>query len=153
MTALAVAAAITAGLAGGVYLTFTIMVLPALRSLPASEAIRTMRAINVSAVRLPFMSIFFGGAIAAAAVIISELASGSAAQFGPLRIAGAALALSAFIITIVRNVPLNNSLAQDATSTGDPQMQWRSFERSWGVANAMRAAASLAASALLVASL
>ena len=126
-TAMTVTAAVLAALAGGVYFTFAAMALPALRALPAAQATSAMRRINVSAVRPPFMVVFFGGALTCAA-----------------------FALVGFVITIVRNVPLNNGLAVDSPST---DARWRRFDRSWGRANIARSLASILGSVALTASL
>ncbi|GAB3605550.1 hypothetical protein GCM10027413_09590 [Conyzicola nivalis] len=141
-TATVVTAAACAGVAGGVYFSFSALVLPALRTRAASDAVAAMRAVNVAAVRPPFMLVFFGGAVSAAAVAVFELVG----ETHPARIAGAALALVAFGITVVRNVPLNNALAG-----GSPD--WQRFEPRWRRANHARAAASILAAVALAASL
>ncbi len=112
ITAVTAASAVCAGVAGGVYFAFATIVVPALRALPAVEAVTAMQRLNISAVRLPFMVVFFGGAAASAAVIIAEVASGTATPAAVNRMAGAGFALASFGITIVRNVPLNNALSR-----------------------------------------
>ncbi|TFD65858.1 DUF1772 domain-containing protein [Cryobacterium sp. Hh38] len=149
--ALTIAAALGAGLTGGVYLAFSFLVLPAFRTLPAAPAVSAMQRINVSAVRAPFMTVFFGGAAASVAVIVVQLTSNVPA--GPTRILGAVLALAAVVITVVRNVPLNNALVSvDANSPG-LTAAWQSFDRSWSRANYARAAVSVAAAVALIFSL
>ncbi|GEP27278.1 DUF1772 domain-containing protein [Cryobacterium levicorallinum] len=152
--ALTIAAALGAGLTGGVYLAFSFLVLPAFRTLPAApavSAVSAMQRINVSAVRAPFMTVFFGGAAASVAVIVVQLTSNVPA--GPTRILGAVLALAAVVITVVRNVPLNNALVSvDANSPG-LTAAWQSFDRSWSRANYARAAVSVAAAVALIFSL
>ena len=149
--ALTIAAALGAGLTGGVYLAFSFLVLPAFRTLPAAPAVSAMQRINVSAVRAPFMTVFFGGAAASVAVIVLQLTS--EASSGPTRIVGAVLALAAVVITVVRNVPLNNALVSvDANSPG-LTAAWQSFDRSWSRANYARAAVSVAAAVALIFSL
>lgn len=147
------AAALGAGVTGGVYFAFSTMVLPTLGSLPAPMAVTAMQRINVRAVRLPFMLVFLGGAAAAVVVVVAELASGAVVEDGPTRLGGALLALAAVGITIVGNVPLNDKLATvmpDAPSVADT---WRSFCRGWSAANHARAVAAIAGAALLAASL
>ena len=149
--ALTIAAALGAGLTGGVYLAFSFLVLPAFRTLPAAPAVSAMQRINVSAVRAPFMTVFFGGAAASVAVIVLQLTSEPSS--GPTRIVGAVLALAAVVITVVRNVPLNNALVSvDANSPG-LTAAWQSFDRSWSRANYARAAVSVAAAVALIFSL
>jgi uncharacterized membrane protein len=147
-TATVVTAAVCAGVAGGVYFSFSALVLPALRGRPAGDAVAVMRAVNVAAVRPPFMLVFFGGAVSAAAVAVTEVVGsvGPVGELHPARVMGAALALAAFGITVVRNVPLNNALAGSSPD-------WQHFEPRWRRANDARAAASVLAAIALGASL
>ncbi|MCB5275404.1 hypothetical protein BJG92_02952 [Arthrobacter sp. SO5] len=153
ITAVTATSAVCAGVAGGVYFAFSALLLPALRALPAIQAVPAMQRININAVRLPLMVVFFGGATAALAVVITELASGAATPAAPNRIVGAELALAAFGITIVRNVPLNDTLAQITPDGPDIEARWNEFGRAWGVANHVRATAAIAATITLLDSL
>jgi uncharacterized membrane protein len=154
-SAATVAAAICSGLSGGVYFAFSAIVLPALRSRSegemadeaTGEATATMRAINVAAVRAPFMVVFFGGAVSAAAVV----AIGLFDEPRPLRIAGGVLALAAFGITVGRNVPLNEALAR-GTLAGHGSV-WARFEPRWRRANHARTILSVLAAIAMTTSL
>ena len=151
--AVTIAAGVSAGLTGGVYLAFAAIVIPALRKLSVGEAISAMQSINTSAVRFPFMIVFFGGALAAVAVIGSEIASGAIAQERPLRTIGAALALVSVGITVVRNVPLNTALASAAAFSPGASTAWDTFDSGWSLANGMRAIVAAAGCVALMASL
>lgn len=150
---LTLASAVCAAVTGGVYLGFAAIVMPALRSLPSSEAVATMQRINISAVKLPFMAIFFGGTAAALAVIVAEAAIGGTALGTSRRLIGAGLVLASLGITMVRNVPLNNGLAQVPSSSGNSRDAWRTFDQGWSRANLLRATASIVGTILLVDSL
>ena len=150
ITAVTAASAVCTGVAGGVYFAFTALVMPALRTLPAAGSVTAMQRINDSAVRKPFMAVFFGGAAASAAVLVADLTAGGTT---PNRMAGAALALVSFGITVARNVPLNNTIARVAPDSKDPAAQWMAFDRSWSRANLARGSAAIAATILLVESL
>jgi uncharacterized membrane protein len=126
--------------AGGFYLAFSAVVIPALRRQPATEAIATMVSINRKAVRPPFMIVFFGTAAACGAVAVAA-ATDPLAQ-SPVRVAGAAAYLAGWASTILVNVPLNNRL--DRGGDGRPDPQWHSFQQSWIPANHIRAALSVA---------
>ena len=149
--ALTITAAVGAGLTAGVYLAFSFLVLPALRTLPPGAAVTAMQRINVSAVRPPFMAVFFGGAAASVAVIVLQLVSATTA--GPTRIVGGALALAAVVFTVVRNVPLNNALVRINPASTDASAAWTAFDQSWSRANAARAAMSVAGTVVLLFSL
>lgn len=145
-TVLAIAAAVLAGALGGVYLVFAVMVMPALRSLPAERAVEAMLAVNASALRPPFLLLFFSGAATSAVLITGEVLSGARPGF----LAGGVLALAAFVVTVVRNVPLNNALALGGR---DAAGAWAAFDSGWGVANHIRWVASIGGSTALVAAL
>ncbi|WP_411732046.1 DUF1772 domain-containing protein [Paeniglutamicibacter sp.] len=153
ITAVTATSAVCAGVAGGVYFAFSAIVMPALRALPAGQGVPAMQRINTSAVRLPFMAVFLGGAAASVALVIAELTSDAAAPGAANRFAGAGLALAAFGITIVRNVPLNNELARIAPGGADVAARWTVFDRGWSPANHVRAAASIAATVVFLDSL
>ncbi len=150
---LTLASAVCAGVTGGVYLGFAAIVMPALRSLPSSEAVATMQGINISAVKLPFMAIFFGGTAAALALIVAETAIGGTALGASRRLIGAGLVLASLGITMVRNVPLNNRLAQVPPNLGNCRDSWKTFDQGWSRANLLRATASIVATILFVDSL
>ncbi|MGO4104993.1 DUF1772 domain-containing protein [Leifsonia sp. YAF41] len=146
-------AAVTAGAAGGVYLAFSAMVMPVLRTLPAAESVVAMQRINVAAVRLPFMVVFFGSAATAAAVLVADLMGDGSADAGLGRIIGAGLAIAAFGITVVSNVPLNNSLGRLNAGDRDVAGAWRRFDRRWSRSNLLRGASALIGATVLAASL
>ncbi|MET4004372.1 putative membrane protein [Arthrobacter sp. UYCu511] len=149
ISAVTITSALGAGVTGGVYFAFSAIVMPALRTLPVTDAITAMQRINNSAVRLPFMTVFFAGAAASAAVVVSETATGGAALENPSRMVGAALALASFGITVARNVPLNNALARVAPDSLESAAQWTAFERRWSTANLLRGSTAVAATILL----
>ena len=145
---LVVAAAVFAGVLGGVYVAFSVMALPALRDRPAAEAVAVMQRINVVAVRAPFMLVFFGSALTGVAVVIVELLTGRYS----LALVGGVLAVAAFLVTLVRNVPLNEALAGNARDDDD-DAGWQRFEPRWRRANHLRAAFAIGATIALIVSL
>lgn len=153
ITAVTATSAVCAGVAGGLYFAFSALVMPALRALPANQAVPAMQHINIHAVRLPFMIVFFGGAVSSLAVVIEVLTSGTGTPGSAGRIVGAGLALASFGITIVYNVPRNNTLTRIAPDATDLEARWNAFARAWSAANHSRATAAIAATILLVDSL
>lgn len=153
ISAVTITSAVGAGITGGVYFAFWAIVVPTLRTLPAADAIAAMQRINVNAVRLPFMTVFFAGAAASVVVVVSEAATGDTALEAPNRMVGAALAIASFGITVARNVPLNNALARVTPDSLESAALWTAFERRWSTANLLRGSTSLAATILLVESL
>ena len=84
---LPLAAGAGSAVAGGFYLAFSLVVMPALRRRPARDAIATMVSINEKALRPPFMILFFGTAAACGAVLAVQ-ATDPLTQ-SPVRVAGA----------------------------------------------------------------
>lgn len=152
-TAVTAAAAVGAGVAGGVYFTFSTIVSPSLRLRPAPEAVAVMRRVNENAVRAPFMIVFFGGALAAGVAAVTAMLQDPGAGMAPVRVIGAGLTLASFATTILFNVPLNNALTRIRPSDGDAAAAWRSFDAGWSRANTIRTVLAIVGSAFLTASL
>ena len=149
--ALETAALVGAAATGGIYLAFSMMVIPALRRCEVGTAVEVMQRVNELALRPPFMVLFFGGAAAAAGVALGEASTDRSL----LSLAGAGLALASFVVTITTNVPHNTRLA--AVAGGGPAATaaaaWSRFERGWTRANSVRGAASIGGALALAASL
>lgn len=146
-------AACTAAVTGGVYLAFSAMVMPALRSRPAADAIATMQHVNAQAVRAPFMLVFFSGAAAAFAVVVVEVArvrtDGALSVGTAIGAAGAVLALASLVVTVACNVPRNDAVAMLDPASAADQVRWLSVAREWTTANSLRGGLSVLGAALL----
>ena len=99
-----------------------------------------MVAVNQKAVSPPFMILFFGTAAACGAVAVAGATSPLTQS--PIRAAGAAAYLAGWALTMVVNVPLNNSLARDGGAA--PDVRWHRFQEPWTRANHVRCALSIA---------
>jgi uncharacterized membrane protein len=141
----AVTAVATAAV-GGVFLAFDAFVMAGLARLPESRGADAMRSINVTAVRVPFMIAFVGAALLSLAVVVRGLRADDPERL-LLILGGAAYLLGAFVLTIARNVPLNDALEASEGAT------WPGYLRAWTAANHVRTASSLASSALLLVAL
>jgi uncharacterized membrane protein len=146
-TTLAITAAVGAGCTGGALYAFSSFVMPALVRLPAAQGAAAMQAMNVTAVRPPFMVPFAGtAALSVATAVAGALALDQ--DHGPWLLAGSALyLLGVFGLTMGYHVPRNDALATldaGAPATADA---WRTYARGWTTANHVRAAAGLLAAA------
>jgi uncharacterized membrane protein len=125
--AVTLAAAIGAGLIGGVFFAFSSFIMAALARIPAPQGIAAMQAINVTVLNPAFLAIFVGtGAIGvvSAALTVTEL--GEAASL--LRIAGALLyVVGCLVVTGVGNVPRNNALDRLAPESPESEAVWRNL--------------------------
>jgi uncharacterized membrane protein len=144
------ATAVGSGVMGGVLFAFSSFVMPALRRLPAREAVLAMQSINERApqgLAIPLI----GTALGSIALGVHAVATRD--DGWELRLVGAGLYLVAFGITIAYHVPRNNALdAVDADGAG-ATAAWAGYVDGWVRWNHARTAASVAAAAAYVGSL
>ena len=145
--------ALGCGLVAGVFFAFSTFVMSALKRLAPAQGIAAMQSINELAVTPAFMTVLFGtaaaclGLVAWAAISFSE-------RPAALVLAGGALYIVGTIgVTIVCNVPLNNRLAKLHSQGADAAGRWDEYVAKWTAWNHVRAAASLAAAAVLTVAL
>ncbi len=147
--ALTLFAALGCGLMAGVFFAFSAFVMKALARLPAAGGIAAMQFINVAVINPLFLGVFIGtGAVCAVAVIVS-LTQWDKTGAVYLLVGGALYLIGSFLVTIVFNVPLNNSLAAVAPADPDREQQWAGYLDRWTTWNHVRTAAALAAAAAL----
>jgi uncharacterized membrane protein len=147
----ALATALGCGLVAGVFAAFSTFVMPALRRLPAAQGIAAMQSINRTAVRAPFMTLFFGAAVLCVVTIVWAARSWGD-DAAPWALAAGILYLVGTIgLTIVRNVPLNDAL--EGPDPADPGAAglWARYLRAWTAWNGVRAVAAAVAAGLLIA--
>jgi uncharacterized membrane protein len=136
-TVLLLVATFGTGAVTGLFLAFSVAVMPGLRATDDAVFLSAMQRINVAIVNPVFLLVFLG----------SPLLLLVAALVGPRNAwlwAALALHLAGFAVTPAVNVPLNNAL--DAAT--DPGPARAAFERPWNRAHAVRTvlmAASFAA--------
>ncbi len=140
----ALAAAVGAGVNGGVFFAFSSFVMPALRRLPDADGIAAMQSVNVTAVRPVFMSVLFGTAALCLVLIAWAIVSWDDAS--PWLIAGGALFLLGVIgVTIAANVPINDAVAALDPHAPGAARAWTDHARDWTLWNHVRAVAGAAA--------
>lgn len=136
-------------IAGAVYTNFSARVMPRLASLPETEGIRAMQQFNRNAVQAPFMTVFFGTAVASVWKIVETVTKAERSTGDWLAASGGALYLAGMILTIVYNVPRNDALAAVAPGTQEGSRIWGMFLDEWTSANTVRAVISLLGAAAL----
>lgn len=141
-----------AALMAGIYFAFSAFVMRSLDALEVAEAIRAMQSINRVILRSPFLPIFFASsilsaAVAALAVFRWQELSGLWAALG-----GATYFIGMFVVTVLRNVPLNDRLeAIDADADGEKAASfWRIYLSRWTAWNHVRTAACLISLVFLI---
>ncbi len=132
-------------LVAGVFFAFSTFVMPALAKRPPAEGIAAMQAINIVVVRSGFVAVFLATALTAAVLALAAVANlADARAFHWL--AGAILyAGGTFLLTIGRNVPLNDALADVDPASAQGAAVWSRYLTDWTWWNTVRTIASLAA--------
>jgi uncharacterized membrane protein len=127
-------ATVGSGLVAGVFVAFSVAVMPALRRRPAAEGVAVMQEVNRVIVNPVFLLLFLGtGAVAAVAAVLDPRAAAGAVLY----------AVGSIGLTAVANIPLNNALEAD----GEPV--WARYSTRWTAWNHVRALVTTAATAAL----
>lgn len=150
---LLVVAILGTGIVSGVFYAFSGFVTQGLHRLPAADAARAMREINVTAVRPPLMLAIFGTALLVVALIVFAVAGQLAEPWWA--VAGAVVYLVGVVgVTGGANVPRNNRLAA-APATDDAALAaaWSEFRSGWQAWNHVRTLTSAVACVCLVVAL
>ncbi len=139
------AAVVGSSVLGGIFLSWSNLVMPALTRIPPPAGIAAMNATN-EVVQNPLFFLFFFGVPLLALV----LAAGAVMQLrrpgSPALIAGAVLIVAGmFAITMGANVPMNDTLAGMAPDSQAAADYWRIVIDRWTFWNHVRTVASLAA--------
>jgi uncharacterized membrane protein len=150
VTALTIATAVGCGLNGGVFFAFSSFVMPGLARLRPPDGVAAMQSLNVTAVTPAFMTALFGTGALCVAVIVAGLA-GLDEGYGGWLVGGGALYLAgSIVVTMLYHVPRNNALAVVDPVTPEAGRLWERYLHEWTRGNHVRAAAGVAAAALLV---
>ncbi|GAA4928745.1 putative membrane protein [Actinomycetospora succinea] len=145
-------AGVLSALLAGLYLAFSLSIMPALARLPDATLVSVMQTINRVIVRPAFAVVFAGAPLVAVVALVLALVAGA-----PVLdvLVGTLLQVASVAITGAVNIPLNNALDRaDPDDVGDVARAREAFERPWGRAHGVRTAATtLGAVALLAAPL
>ncbi len=150
LTAATFAAALGAGLIGGVFFAFSSFVMGALARLPAPQGIAAMQSINVVVINPLFFGILFGTGAVSIGLIAAASLRWQAAGAACLLAGGAVYLLGCILVTMLGNVPRNNDLATWDPHTAEAAALWGDFVPAWTGWNHVRTIASLIASALFI---
>lgn len=149
-TVLVCAAALGTAAVGGVFLAFSLLVMPALGRLPVPDAVTAMQSVNVTAVTPLFMTALFGsGALCLVTVGRAVTLWGTPAA--PWLLVGSAAYLVGVVgATVAANVPLNDQLAALDPGGAAAAAFWPRYLSTWTAWNHVRAVAGLLAGAALL---
>lgn len=147
--ALKLFAALGCGLVAGIFFAFSSFVMNALAQLEPPQGIAAMQSINIMVINPSFMTAFFGTGAACIFLAISSLLRWHQPGAVYLLVGSLLYLLGTLGVTIVFNVPLNESLATVEPGSSDSANLWASYLTNWTNWNHVRTVAALAASGLL----
>lgn len=146
-----IAAALGAGVVGGVLFAFSAFVMRGLDRLDPAAAVAAMQQVNMAAPRAPLMIPLVGTTLLSVALIVggaTMLRHGNAT--GWFVLAGAFLYLAAFAITGGYHVPRNDALANLDPKSAGAAVAWHTYAADWTRLNHVRAAAAIGSSLAFV---
>lgn len=130
------------GLVAGVFCAFSTFVMRGLAALPPAQGVAAMNAINVSAVRPPFMTLFAGSAVLSAVIAVVTFVLWPDEGTMALLVGSALYLFGSFGLTMVANVPRNDTLLKLDAGTAEATAYWPTYVREWTKWNHVRAIAS-----------
>ena len=141
------------GLVSGIFLAFSNFVMKALASVAPASGIASMQSINVMVLNRWFFAVFFGTAACCLVLVVASLLHWQRPGAACLLVASLLYFVGTVLVTIICNVPLNDSLSAVAPTSADAAPTWSNYLKTWTVWNHVRTVAALAAAALFTVAL
>jgi uncharacterized membrane protein len=145
--------AIGCGLLAGLYFAFSAFVMRALGRIDQASGITAMNAINIDIVRSPFMPLFLGTTLASAILAVVGVFRLGEPGAAAMLAGGVLYVVGMFVVTMIFNVPLNDTLAAADPAGTEVASLWARYLKEWTFWNHVRTVASTAACALFIAAL
>ena len=115
----------------------------ALNEQPPKQAVLVMQSINKIILRPVFFLVFIGTPIMCAVVILLGLISNNATNYYYAYLASLIFIIGSFGVTIIKNVPMNNSLRDLNIEDEGSVAYWQIYSKKWTVWNHIRFWSSL----------
>ena len=156
---------VASAILGGVFFAFSMFVMAALGNLKPAEGIRAMQRINIDVFCRSFMLLFLGLPVVMLCIGVMALLNLTEPYAIRLLLAASVFLVGVFMVTVLGNVPLNNTLAGVNTgiSAGEGERQadgsgiepsanalWVNYQLVWQRWNTLRAFACLVSSVVLL---
>jgi uncharacterized membrane protein len=132
-----VASLIGAALIAGTFYAFSTFIMKALGQLSAAEGIRAMQSINVVVINRWFLGVFMGTAVLSLTLVVLALVHVQPGSIWMIS-GGLAYVLGTFLVTVIRNVPLNNELARAKATESASNTVWAKYLAQWTLWNHVR---------------
>ncbi|OZB95320.1 DUF1772 domain-containing protein [Paenibacillus sp. XY044] len=133
------------GLLAGVFFTFSTFVMTSLGRLPAEQSISAMQSINSTILQSLFMLIFMGTTILSVILGIASFFKMGNSSAVYVLIGSLFIIVGVFLVTVIFNVPLNDSLAAANPGAADGAQVWSDYVAGWVPWNHVRTISSIAA--------
>lgn len=155
-------ALVSTGIMAGIFFVFSNFAMQSLATLPSLMGIKAMQAINRFILNKLFLSLFALAGILPLFILLLSLYSLFTQGIYPITVIQTLACLiylfGCFVVTVVRNVPMNNTLASLNTELNDKEnnsdvderkdtaeMYWLFYQTHWARWNHVRAASSILA--------
>ena len=144
-------AALGTGLIAGVFFIFSVAIMRALERVPGGMA--AMQSMNVAVPNPMFLGVFLGTGLVCLALAIISVVRWE--RPGAMWILAAALLylIGGIGVTIIFNVPMNNTLNAADPSSSAGQVLWQNYLTNWTFWNHIRTIASVGSFASFIAAL
>ncbi|MEU1083274.1 anthrone oxygenase family protein [Streptomyces sp. NPDC005908] len=133
------------GVVAGVFCAFSTFVMRGLAALPPARGVAAVQAINVAAVRPPFMLVFLGSTVLCAVLTAVTCVVWPDEGAIPSLVGGALYLCGSFGLTVVAHIPRNDRLARLEADSAEAAAYWPVYVRGWTRWNHVRALASAGA--------
>ena len=148
---IAQASVLAYGLLGGVFLAFSDFIMRSLGQVSGHGGVEAMQIINREVFRIVFMVLFLGMAPVSVLLIVHGLAWGEGNGALLIAGAGAVYLIGGFLVTVVFNVPLNETLAAMDTDDQATARYWQgTYLPRWTFWNSVRTGACALASVMMM---
>tara|TARA_R110002049_G_scaffold157662_1_gene322637 strand:- start:1122 stop:1604 length:483 start_codon:yes stop_codon:yes gene_type:complete len=145
-----ISAALGCAVVGGIFFAFSNFIMKALARLSSAEGIAAMQSVNVTVLNKWFLGVFTGTALVSLLLAGYAIANWST-PFAPWLLGGSvAYVVGCWLLTIVGNVPLNNTLADTALHGSESTATWEHYLKRWTALNSQRALGSVVAAFLFI---
>ena len=144
-------ASLGSGLVAGVFFAFSTFVMRGLKDLPVADGIKAMNAINARAMTPGFMTVSFGTGLLCLFMMIAGFLRWFYSETPFIMAGGALYIVGAVIVTMVRNVPLNNALAATNIADAAAPQSWKVYLSDWTNWNHVRTVSCTIACAIMIA--
>ena len=144
---LTVAAIASGGLVTGILFAFSNFALRALADLPAQQGMHAMQRINERIQNPLFLALFLGTPLLCLLIVAAALTTSDVPGATLLALGASTYLGGPFAITVARNVPLNNRLAN--APSAEAETAWPAYRRDWQRWNHIRSCIGIASILLL----